>query len=121
MCVCVCVYYIIILLVTLSVEAKLAAAGGNEVDGGRKKRSGSNPKNISLEIVYKSGGLEQKLVLSSPISSHTRKLSNEWLRALKKVSLLLEVPLLLLPLPMRTPCLILKTPWYVHSSEEMVF
>ena len=78
--------------VSLSTEARLAGATGvtggrgNEVDGGRKKRSGSNPKNISLEIVYKSGGLEHKLILSPPMSSHTRKPSNEWLRALKKVS-----------------------------------
>ncbi|CAI8055513.1 Zinc finger FYVE domain-containing protein 21 [Geodia barretti] len=45
-------------------EARLAtgAGGEGEVDGGsRKKRSGSNPKNISLELTYKSGGLEHKL------------------------------------------------------------
>ena len=63
----------------------------NEVDGGRKKRSGSNPKNISLELVYKFGGCEETLVLTPATSQPTRKHSNEWLRALKKVSLSLLV------------------------------
>ena len=55
------------------------------MDGGsRKKRSGSNPKNISLELTYKSGGLEHKLVLS-PATSHARKQGAEWLKSLKKV------------------------------------
>ena len=68
-------------------EARLAtgAGGEGEVDGGsRKKRSGSNPKNISLELTYKSGGLEHKLVLS-PATSHARKQGAEWLKSLKKV------------------------------------
>ena len=52
-------------------------------DPGRK-RSSSSTKNISLELVYKSGGLEQKVTLS-PSVSHSRKLSVDWLRALKKV------------------------------------
>ena len=52
--------------------------------GGRKRRSGSNPKNISLELTYKSGGLEHKLVLS-PAMSHARKQGAEWLKSLKKV------------------------------------
>ena len=62
----------------------MAGTGGSDADGERKKRSGSNPKSISLELVYKSGGLEQKLVLS-PAPSHPRKQGSEWLRALKKV------------------------------------
>ena len=72
-------------------EARLAAGRGEgggegeEMDGGgRKKRSGSNSKSISLELTYKSGGLEHKLVLS-PATSQSRKQGTEWLKALKKV------------------------------------
>ena len=57
--------------------------GGGE---GPKKRSGSVTKSISLELVYKSGGLEQNITLS-PAMSHSRKQSVEWLRAFKKVTL----------------------------------
>ena len=69
----------------------MAAGGGDDVDGGgggvRKKGAA---KGISLELIYKSGGLENKLILSpspSPSSSspHARKHGNEWLKALKKV------------------------------------
>lgn len=49
-----------------------------------RKRSGSHGKNISLELIYKSGGLEQKIVLS-PSSANAKKTAVEWLRALKKV------------------------------------
>ena len=82
MCVCVCT----------PPEARVAAGGGDDVDGGgggvRKKGAA---KGISLELIYKSGGLEHKLVLSpspfpSSSSPHTRKHGNEWLKALKKVS-----------------------------------
>lgn len=69
------------------VGAKLAAAV-EEVDDGRKKRSGSNPKRISLELVYKSSGLEHKLILS-PATSHSKNhQASEWLRALKKVRIM---------------------------------
>jgi hypothetical protein len=73
-------------------EARLAAGtgGGEEVEGGgRKRRSGSNPKNISLELTYKSGGLEHKLVLS-PAMSHARKQGAEWLKSLKKALIMLH-------------------------------
>lgn len=70
-------------------EAKLAAAV-EEVDDGRKKRSGSNPKRISLELVYKSSGLEHKLILS-PATSHSKSHhASDWLRALKKALIILH-------------------------------
>ena len=54
----------------------------------RKKRSGSGSgKVISLELIHKvAGGEEGKLTLI-PSSSHHRKTSVDWLRALKKVCL----------------------------------
>ena len=53
-----------------------------------KKRSGSNPKIISLELILKGvgGGQETKLILI-PSASHSRKASVDWLKALKKVHL----------------------------------
>ena len=60
-----------------------AGDGGAGHEPGRK-RSSSSTKNISLELLYKSGGLEQKMTLS-PSVSHSRKASVEWLRSLKKV------------------------------------
>lgn len=56
-----------------------------------RKRHGSHGhshshKPIKLELVYKSGGLEQKLILAP--TSTNRKHSIDWLKALKKVSTL---------------------------------
>lgn len=69
---------------TLSTEGD----GGAGHEPGRK-RSSSSTKNISLELLYKSGGLEQKMILS-PSVSHSRKASVEWLRSLKKALILLH-------------------------------
>ena len=63
-----------------------AAGAAAQEDESRKKRAGSNTKRMSLELVYKSGGLEHKIVLS-PSTSPPRKHATEWLRALKKVGL----------------------------------
>lgn len=54
----------------------------------RKKRSGSNPRMISLELIIKSGssGQENKLTLM-PSAAHSRKASVDWLKSLKKVSI----------------------------------
>ena len=63
----------------------LVILGSNE-DGHRRKRSSSNL--ISLELILKvSGGQESKLTLT-PSSLHSRKISVDWLKALKKVSVL---------------------------------
>lgn len=48
-----------------------------------KKRHGSHSKSISLELIYKSKGIEQQITIS-PVH-RTQKKSVEWLRALKKV------------------------------------
>lgn len=64
-------------------EVKTISCDEPEEEGITRKRSGSGPKHIGLELAYKSGGLEHKLRLT-PASSHSRKHANDWLRALKK-------------------------------------
>ena len=71
--------------VSPSPSAVCAGDVGSASDPGRK-RSSSATKNISLELIYKSGGLEQKVTFS-PSVSHSRKHSVDWLRSLKKVRL----------------------------------
>lgn len=68
-------------------QAALTASGGHtdDTDGGKKKKT----SNISLELTYKSGGLEHKLIIS-PASSHARKAAVDWLRALKKALVVLH-------------------------------
>lgn len=62
-----------------------------EGDVQRKKRSVSNPKVVNLELILKGvgGGQETKLTVI-PSSSHSRKTSVEWLKALKKALILLH-------------------------------
>ena len=48
-----------------------------------RKRHGSHSKSISLELIFKTKGVEQKVTIS-PVH-RTQKKSVEWLRALKKV------------------------------------
>jgi hypothetical protein len=76
---------------TLQGEAA-ATASVEEVDGVKKKRSGSNPKSISLELTYRSGGLEHKIILS-PATTHSRKYASDWLKALKKALIILHSPI----------------------------
>ena len=88
---CLCVYTHVLLNIDLSsythTHTHIPAAGAAaQEDESRKKRAGSNTKRMSLELVYKSGGLEHKIVLS-PSTSPPRKHATEWLRALKKVGL----------------------------------
>ena len=63
----------------------LASAEHVGVKPDSRKRSGSSGKTISLQLVYKSGGLEQKVILSPCTSHHQKKPAVEWLKSLKKV------------------------------------
>jgi len=53
--------------------------------GTSRKRGSSGSRNMSLQLVYKSGGEEHKIIFT-PTQTH-RKQAVEWLRGLKKVHL----------------------------------
>lgn len=71
-------------IVNLFVGFYLGYAESGE-GGTSRKRGSSGSRNMSLQLVYKSGGEEHKIIFT-PIQTH-RKQAVEWLRGLKKVHL----------------------------------